>query len=124
VLLGGRVAEQIVFGSITTGAADDLNRSPRSPARWCTSMRWERACTRRGLSVDGDELADSTRRMRDQEQRDLADQAYRAAYALIEAHRSKLDELAETSCTTRCSSARRSTRSMDGVRPVKRPVHA
>ena len=38
----------------------------------------------------------ATRRMRDQEQRDLADEAYRAAYALIAAHRAKLDELAET----------------------------
>ena len=33
VLLGGRAAEQLVFGSITTGASDDLRRSPRSRAR-------------------------------------------------------------------------------------------
>ena len=34
VLLGGRAAEQIVFGAVTTGAADDLQRvSPRSRAR-------------------------------------------------------------------------------------------
>ena len=29
MLLGGRVAEQIVFGSITTGAADDLQAGGR-----------------------------------------------------------------------------------------------
>ena len=34
MLLGGRAAEQLVFGSITTGAADDLRAGrPRSPTR-------------------------------------------------------------------------------------------
>jgi len=38
VLMGGRVAEQIVFGAITTGASDDLKRV--SPTRWSTTTRW------------------------------------------------------------------------------------
>ena len=33
VLLGGRVAEQIVFGAVTTGAADDLQRVAEISAR-------------------------------------------------------------------------------------------
>ena len=40
VLLGGRAAEEIVFGAITTGASDDLRASPRSRARWSTTTRW------------------------------------------------------------------------------------
>ena len=33
MLLGGRVAEEIVFGAVTTGASDDLSRVPTSRAR-------------------------------------------------------------------------------------------
>ena len=43
MLLGGRAAEQLVFGSVTTGAAGDSRPSRRSPPRWSTSTRWARA---------------------------------------------------------------------------------
>ena len=42
VLLGGRVAEQIVFGAITTGAADDLSKVAEISRSMVTSTRWER----------------------------------------------------------------------------------
>ena len=32
VLLGGRVAEELVFGDISTGAQDDLQRLPDAPS--------------------------------------------------------------------------------------------
>ena len=36
--LGGRVAEEIVFGEITTGAANDIERGdPAWPATWSRS---------------------------------------------------------------------------------------
>jgi len=74
------------------------------------------------MSVDGDQLADSTRRMRDQEQRDLADQAYRAAFALIEAQRAKLDELAETLLENEVLERDTIDKIMDGVPQVERRV--
>jgi cell division protease FtsH len=40
--------------------------------------------------------SDATRRLRDQEQQALAEEAQRAAYALLSAHRALLDELAAT----------------------------
>ena len=40
VLLAGRVSEQITFGHVTTGAADDLKRVTTSRARWSTSTGW------------------------------------------------------------------------------------
>ena len=52
--------------------------------------------TSQRVTVEGDELSDMTRRMRDQEQRDLADEAYRGAYDIVQRHRDKLDELART----------------------------
>jgi len=33
MLLGGRAAEQLVFGAVTTGASDDLRRASESAAR-------------------------------------------------------------------------------------------
>ena len=41
VPLGGRAAESLVIGELSTGAADDLARSPTS-ARWSRSTAWNR----------------------------------------------------------------------------------
>jgi cell division protease FtsH len=95
VLLGGRVAEQIVFGSVTTGASDDLRRV----AEIADSMIDEYAMgtgltSQRSSGRDND--SEHTRRVRDQEKRDLADEAYRVAYSIVADHREKLDELANT----------------------------
>jgi len=95
VLLGGRVAEHIVFGSITTGAADDLHKVAEVTRAMVHEYAMGTGMTSSRMSVGGGELSDTTRRMRDQEQHDLADEAYRAAFALIESERAKLTELAE-----------------------------
>jgi len=91
VLLGGRVAEEVVFGAITTGAADDLKRV----AEIAAAMVTEYAMGGTATAHPAPELAsDATRRRRDEEQEGLADEARRAAYALITAHRAVLDGLA------------------------------
>ena len=94
MLLGGRAAERIVFGSITTGAADDLRRVREI----ATAMVHEYAMGTgsSALPTDGDGAAEATRRVRDVEVRELADEAFRAALAIIDQHRSQLDELATT----------------------------
>jgi len=96
VLLGGRVAEQIVFGSITTGAADDLHKVGEITRSMIHEYAMGTGLSSSRVSSDGNHLSDATRRVRDQEQRDLADEAYRQAYGIIEQHRDKLDELAES----------------------------
>jgi cell division protease FtsH len=96
MLLGGRVAEQVVFGSITTGAADDLHKVAEITRAMVHEYAMGTGLSSSRMSVEGGELADSTRRLRDQEQRDLAEEAFRAAHRLIEGHRDKLDALAET----------------------------
>src|SRR3954470_10829219 len=96
MLLGGRVAEQIVFGQVTTGASDDLNKVAEITRSMVHEYAMGTGLHSSRMSVEGDQLSDSTRRMRDQEQRDLADQAYRAAYALIQSERERLDRLAES----------------------------
>src|SRR2546430_331783 len=94
VLLGGRVAEQIVFGAITTGASDDLKRV----ADIAHSMVHDYAMGTAGVgrSPDGDvRLSETTLRIRDEERQDLIEEAGRAAQRMIRAHRPQLDALAE-----------------------------
>jgi cell division protease FtsH len=93
VLLGGRAAEQIVFGAITTGASDDLKRV----ADIAHSMVHDYAMGTGGVgrSPDGDvRLSETTLRIRDEERHDVIEEARRAAQKLILAHRLQLDALA------------------------------
>ena len=51
MLLGGRAAEELVFGEISTGAQDDLVKATRDRARaWCAELRHERARSGRSAS--------------------------------------------------------------------------
>jgi cell division protease FtsH len=93
VLLGGRVAEQVVFGAITTGASDDLKRV----ADIAHSMVHDYAMGSAGVgrTPDGDvRLSETTLRLRDEERRELVEEARRAARKLIVSHRAQLDALA------------------------------
>jgi len=93
VLLGGRVSEQIVFGAITTGASDDLKRV----ADIAHSMVHDYAMGSAGVgrTPDGNvRLSETTLRLRDEERRELIDEARRAARKMILAHRAQLDALA------------------------------
>jgi cell division protease FtsH len=94
VLLGGRAAEQVVFGAITTGASDDLKRV----ADIAHSMVHEYAMGTAvaGRSPDGDvRLSETTLRIRDEERQSLIEEARRAAQKMIVAHRRQLDALAQ-----------------------------
>ncbi len=93
VLLGGRVAEQVVFGAITTGASDDLKRV----AEISHSMVHEFAMGTAGVgrSPEGDvRLSETTLRIRDEERQDLIEEARRAAQRMILSHRPQLDAFA------------------------------
>jgi cell division protease FtsH len=93
VLLGGRVAEQAVFGAITTGASDDLKRV----ADIAHAMVHDYAMGTAGVgrAPDGDvRLSETTLRIRDEERQDLIEEARRAAQRMIMTHRRELDALA------------------------------
>jgi cell division protease FtsH len=95
VLLGGRAAEEIVFGAVTTGAADDLHRVAETSRAMVHEYAMGTTITSRKVSAFGGEVSDRTRELRDEEQQHLADEAMRIAVRLITQHRAKLDELAE-----------------------------
>jgi cell division protease FtsH len=93
VLMGGRMAEQVVFGQVTTGASDDLKRV----ADISQSMVHDFAMSTAGGGrvPDGDvRLSETTLRIRDEERQELIEEARRAAQKLIVTHRRHLDALA------------------------------
>jgi cell division protease FtsH len=94
MLLGGRVAEELVFGAVTTGASDDLHRVAEISRAMVHEYAMGTSITSRKIAAHGGEVSDRTRELRDEEQQHLADEAKRAAERLIADHRDKLDEMA------------------------------
>jgi cell division protease FtsH len=94
VLLAGRVSEQITFGRVTTGAADDLSRVTLI----ARSMVHEygMGTTIRSHQVSGDDatVSEALRQTRDEEVQEIAEEAYRGATELLTDHRDLLDEIA------------------------------
>ncbi len=94
MLLGGRAAEQLVFGSITTGASDDLKRVGEIARSMVRDFAMGTGSASLPFLTDG--AAEATRRLHDTEVRELAEEALRAATRMVDAHRTQLDALAST----------------------------
>jgi cell division protease FtsH len=93
--LSGRVAEIVVFGRISSGAASDLEYTSKI-ARWmvCQLGMGTIVESRTLLAEDGS-LSEETKRLRDAEQERLTNGAFEEALRLIGLHRETLDRLAE-----------------------------
>jgi cell division protease FtsH len=96
MLLGGRAAEEIVFGAITTGASDDLQRVAQISRSMVHEYAMGTSITSLTVSAEGGSVSDRTRQLRDEEQQHLADEAMRGAVRIITEHRDKLDRLAHS----------------------------
>jgi cell division protease FtsH len=94
VLLGGRIAEQVVFGEVTTGASDDLKRVAQVSRAMVYDYAMGTAGGAQRAIADGADDSEQFRRARDQEQQDLAFEAQRAAHELLTSRRETLEELA------------------------------
>jgi cell division protease FtsH len=94
VLLGGRAAEHIVFGAITTGAADDLARVADVSRAMVHDYAMGNSISALRISAEGGAVSDRTRQTRDEEQQHFADEAMRSATRLINEHRELLEALA------------------------------
>jgi cell division protease FtsH len=94
VVLGGRVAEQVVFGSVTTGASDDLKKANEISRAMIAEYGMGNSMSSRRLAIDEYAISDNTRRLVDEEQADITDVAYRHAHRLIVGNRDLLDRLA------------------------------
>jgi cell division protease FtsH len=93
MMLGGRAAEELVIGSITNGAADDLGRVQRVAHAMVHEYAMGTGFT--SMRIEAAEISESMRRVLDEEVRELADEAMRAAVELLSAHRPQLESLAQ-----------------------------
>jgi len=119
VLLGGRVAEQINFGAITTGASDDLKRV----AEISHAMVHEYGMGSAGVGPSPDakvRVSETMVRIRDEERQDLIEEARRAAQKLILAHRPQLQALAQELLENEVLERDAIDRIMDGVPRMER----
>jgi len=103
VALGGRVAEEIVFGDLTTGAESDIQHLTRIArhmvGRWGMSRAIGPIAV---LPVDGmgpllpgaSETSEATQRLVDEEVRRIVETAHGEVSELLRSHRSNLDTLA------------------------------
>jgi cell division protease FtsH len=94
VLLSGRAAEQIVFGRVTNGAANDLERVTATARAMVFEYGMSEEAMSRTMRADNYALSEETKRLRDQEQARLTDLAYEEALRLLEKHRHVLDRVA------------------------------
>jgi cell division protease FtsH len=94
VALGGRAAEQTVFGRVTNGAASDLEKVTEIARSMVFEWGMSDAVTSRTLRADNYALSEETKRLRDSEQARLTDNAYAEAVRLLGKHRPALDRVA------------------------------
>src|SRR5213080_340260 len=94
VYLAGRAAEQVVFGRITNGAANDLERVTELARAMVFEYGMSDVVASRTMRADNYALSEETKRLRDNEQARLTDGAYSEAVRLVAKHRPALDRVA------------------------------
>jgi cell division protease FtsH len=104
VALGGRIAEEIVYGSISAGAESDIQQltgiARQMVGRWGMSPEIGPIAVipsdAQGPLLPGvSEVSEATQHMIDQEVRRIVDDAYQAVTRLLTEHREKLDSLTD-----------------------------
>ena len=106
--LGGRVAEEVVFGEITTGAQDDIKRATRLARSMICELGMsdklgpvaygeneENVFLGREFASRREDYSESTAKAIDEEMRRIVDEQYKVAQDVINEHRAQLDRLAE-----------------------------
>ncbi len=110
VLLGGRVAEALTFGDISTGAADDLTRATDPARRMVTEYGMNPSLGPVRLAADPQavylggqggldaHISPQTATQVDAETQQVVEEAVNRAWELLETHRDALQQLAEKLC--------------------------
>jgi cell division protease FtsH len=104
VMLGGRAAEQVVFGMISTGASNDIQRASELARQMVMEYGMSeklgnvRYATQQYQYLSGDTTANAspeTLQIIDEEVQRIIDEQYKRAQELLNGHRSALERLAQ-----------------------------
>lgn len=107
-LLGGRAAEEVVFGSITTGASNDLQRATDLAERMVTTygmskvlgpLAYEKGQQNNflgdGMMNPRRMVSDETAKAIDQEVKDIVEKGHQQALAILNNNRDLLEKIAQ-----------------------------
>lgn len=101
-LLGGRAAEQLIFGTQTTGAANDIQRATDTARKMVMQFGMSEKLGLMALAEPGSEYlerrayascAEATAAQADEEIKDILTQCYNQAFSLLKENRALLDEI-------------------------------
>jgi cell division protease FtsH len=120
VYLAGRAAEQIVFGRVTNGAANDLEKATALARAMVFEYGMSDNVTSRTMRADNYALSEETKRLRDQEQGRLTDTAYGEAMRLLQKHRATLDRLSSALLDKETLNRSELDELLEGVEPESR----
>ena len=120
VYLAGRAAEQVVFGRITNGAANDLERVTDLARSMVFEYGMSEVAESRTMRADNYALSEESKKLRDSEQARLTDHAYAEAQRLIAKHRAALDRLAHALLEKETLLREEMLALLDGVEPESR----
>jgi cell division protease FtsH len=95
VALGGRAAEDLIFGKISNGAESDLEQVTTISRRMVFDWGMGKTVNSLALSANNYSLSERTKELRDTEQRELADHAYGRAQEMLLERRDLLEKLAQ-----------------------------
>ncbi|MBQ4179053.1 MAG: ATP-dependent zinc metalloprotease FtsH [Elusimicrobia bacterium] len=105
ILMGGRVAEEIVFGDITTGASNDISRATQIATKMVTAFGMSDKIGTLALEKDSEEVflgrdisrtqkhSNKTAELIDEEVKNIVTTAKNKAKKILEENRDKLDNL-------------------------------
>jgi cell division protease FtsH len=120
ITLAGRAAERVVFGRISTGAADDLEKVTELARAMVFEYGMSETVTSRTMRADNYALSEETKRLRDQEQARLTDVAFADAVRLLTKHRASLDRVATALLQKETLGREEMLELLDGVEPESR----
>jgi len=120
ITLAGRAAEHVVFGRISTGAADDLEKVTELARAMVFEYGMSQLVTSRTMRADNYALSEETKSLRDQEQARLTDGAFAEAVRLLGKHRVSLDRLASALLQKETLGREEVLELLEGVQPESR----
>jgi cell division protease FtsH len=120
ITLAGRAAEQVVFGRVSTGAADDLEKVTDLARSMVFEYGMSDLVTSRTMRADNYALSEETKSLRDQEQARLTDGSFSEAVRLLTKHRAALDRVASSLLEKETLGREEVLELLEGIQPESR----